>query len=308
MDETKKEIVFEGVATAIVTPFNSDYSINFEKFGELIDYQIKGGVSAVVVCGTTGESATLSTKEKLELIRFAVEKAKGRIKIIAGTGSNNTETAIYLSKEAEDLGADALLVVTPYYNKCNQEGLYEHYKKIASSVTIPILLYNVPSRTSVNILPETTIKLSKIKNIVGIKEAKDDLVQIAEIIAKTDESFSVYSGNDNLTLPILALGGKGVISVVSNIMPKEMVFLCNSYFNSNLIKARSTNSKLLDIMNDLFIDVNPIPVKEAMNTLGFDVGPVRLPLTNMQTDKYIKLNDTLQKYDLNIINKNSNND
>ena len=303
MNDKNEKLLFDGVATAIVTPMNGDYSINYEKFGELILNQMKAGVSALVVCGTTGESATLTIKEKLDLIKYAVEKANGKIKIIAGTGSNNTETAIYLSKEAEALGADGLLIVTPYYNKCNQDGLYMHYEKIANSVNLPIILYNVPSRTGVNISAETTVKLSKIDNIIGIKEATTDLVQIAEIISKTDDSFSVYSGNDNLTLPILALGGKGVISVLSNIMPKDMIFLYNSYYNGNLIKARETNNKLLEIMNNLFIDVNPIPVKEAMNTLGYDVGPCRLPLSKMSTEKYIKLNDTLQKYDLEIINK-----
>ncbi|MBR1883359.1 MAG: 4-hydroxy-tetrahydrodipicolinate synthase [Clostridia bacterium] len=298
MEDLKKEVLFEGVGTALVTPMNSDYSINYDKFEELIINQIKEGVQAIIVIGTTGESSTLSLDEKKQLIKRAVSASKGKVKIIVGTGSNNTESAIYLSKYAEEAGADGLLIVTPYYNKCNQDGLYEHYSKIADSVSIPILLYNVPSRTSVSINPETVIKLSKIKNIVGIKEASTDLVEVAKIIAGTDESFSVYSGNDNLTLPILALGGKGVISVTSNILPKEMVFLCNSYFNSNLTKARQTNEKLLDIMNDLFIDVNPIPIKEAMNTLGYNVGPVRLPLSKMSTEKYIKLNDTMQKYDL----------
>ena len=296
-----REILFEGVATALVTPFNDNYSVNYEKFEELIDMQIKSGISAIVVCGTTGESSTLNVDEKKKLFEIAVKKCKGKITVIAGTGSNNTENTIYLSKLAEKIGVDSLLIVTPYYNKCNQEGLYEHYTKVADSVNIPIILYNVPSRTAVNLSAETTIKLSEHKNIVGIKEATTDLVQISKILANVDDDFSLYSGNDNLTLPILALGGKGVISVLSNIMPKEMVFLYNSFYNGNLTKARETNFKLLDIMNNLFIDVNPMPIKEAMNTLGYKVGPCRLPLSKIGLEKYITLNDTLQKYDLNVI-------
>lgn len=294
-------MLFEGAATALVTPFNSDMSVNYEKLKQLIKYQIKKGISAIIVCGTTGESSTLTLDEKKEIIRISVETAEKKVPIIAGCGSNNTEYAIALSKYAQEVGADGILIVTPYYNKCNQEGLYEHYSKIAENVSIPILLYNVPSRTgNVDISVDTIIKLSKIKNIVGIKEASTDLVKIAEIISKTDEDFSLYSGNDNLTLPILALGGKGVISVTSNIMPEKMQFLCNSFFNSNMTKARNTQLELLDIMNALFIDINPIPIKEAMNTLGYGVGNLRLPLTKLPYDKYVLLNDSIQKQNLSI--------
>ncbi len=295
-------MLFEGAATALVTPFNSDMTVNYEKLEKLIKYQIKKGISAIIVCGTTGESSTLSLDEKKEIIRFSVEVANKKVPIIAGTGSNNTEYSINLSKYAEEVGADGLLIVTPYYNKCNQNGLYEHYSKIAESVSIPVILYNVPSRTgNVDISVDTIVKLSKIDNIVGIKEASTDLVKIAETISKVDENFAVYSGNDNLTLPILALGGKGVISVTSNIMPEKMQFLCNSFFNSNMTKARKTQLELLDIMNALFIDVNPIPIKEAMNTLGYEVGSLRLPLTKLPYEKYIILNDAIQNQGLNMV-------
>ena len=296
-------MLFEGAATAIVTPFNSDLSINYDKFKELILKQIKDGISAIIVCGTTGEGSTLTLDERKELIRFAVEVANKKVPIIAGSGSNSTDYAIHLSKYAQEVGADGLLIVTPYYNKCNQEGLFIHFSEIAKNVSIPILLYNVPSRTCVDISVDTIVKLSKLPNIVGIKEASTDLNKIAETLSKVDEDFAVYSGNDNLTLPILTLGGKGVISVISNIMPKEMQFLCNSYFNGNLVKARQTQLKLLDMMNSLFIDVNPIPIKEAMNTLGYNVGLTRLPLAKMSTDKYILLNDSIQKQNLKMINE-----
>ncbi len=291
-------MLFEGAATAIVTPFNSDFSINYDKFKELILDQIKNGISAIVVCGTTGEGSTLNLEEKKELIKFAVNVANKKVPIIAGTGSNNTEYALHLSKCAEEAGADGLLMVTPYYNKCSQEGLLAHFSLIAKSVSLPILLYNVPTRTGVNISVDTVVKLSKINNIVGLKEASTDVARIAEIISKVDDDFAVYSGNDNLTLPLLALGGKGVISVISNIMPKEMQFLCNSYFNGNMVKARQTQLKLLDLMNSLFINVNPIPIKDAMNTLGYNVGQPRLPLVKLSAEDYIVLSDSIQNLGL----------
>lgn len=294
-------MLFEGAAVAIVTPFNSDLSVNYERLKQLINMQIKEGISAIIVCGTTGESSALTLEEKKKIIKFSVDTANKKVPIIAGTGSNNTESSIYLSKYAEEVGADGVLVVTPYYNKCNQEGLFNHYLSIANSISIPVIIYNVPSRTCVDISVDTIVKLSKVENIVGIKEASTDLVKIAEIISKTDENFAVYSGNDNLTLPILALGGKGVISVVCNIMPKKMQFLCNSYFNGNIIQARKTHLEMLDIMNNLFIDVNPIPIKEAMNTLGYSVGPLRLPLTKLSTEKYATLSDSIQEQHLDIV-------
>lgn len=290
--------MFKGAITAIVTPFNEDLSINYDKLKELLEFQIENNIQGIVVCGTTGESSTLTTEERKSIIKFTVEVVNKRIPVIAGTGTNDTKYSIELSKYAESVNVDGLLLVTPYYNKCTQDGLYEHFKSIAENVKTPIILYNVPSRTGVNIQPETVVKLSKIDNIVGIKEASSDLSQIAKILSSVDNNFSVYSGNDDQILPILSLGGKGVISVISNILPKETQSLCDNYFDNNLDKAKNIQLKYLKLMNNMFIEVNPIPIKECMNILGYKVGSTRLPLTDMKESNKIILKETLKEFGL----------
>ena len=274
----------QGSGVALVTPFDKKNNINYNKFEELIEFQIKNNTDFIVPCGTTGESSSLSNNEKKKIINFTVKTVKKRIPVVAGTGSNNTKIAIAMSKYAKIAGADAVLVVTPYYNKTNQEGLYIHYQKIAKAIyPLPLVIYNVPSRTGVNISVATILKLSKIENIIAIKEANPSLEKICNIILATkEENFSVLSGNDNLLLPILSVGGKGVISVAANILPDQMHNICQNN-DKNLFY------KYLDIMNNLFLDVNPIMIKEAMNYLGFDVGKVRLPLYTSKNEKLIKL-------------------
>lgn len=288
-------MIFTGCGVAIVTPFHKDGTINFSKLEELIEYQIANQTDAIIICGTTGESATMSTEEKKQAIEFTIHTVNHRIPVIAGTGGNNTETAMMMSEYAEVVGADGVLVVTPYYNKCTQKGLYEHYKKIAKSISIPIILYNVPSRTGVNIEIATLQKLATIKNIVAIKEASGNISQTAEMIAKLPSDFWVYSGNDDQTLPILSLGGKGVISVVANIYPQEMHDLCTYYLSGDITKSKEIFYELFDIMKALFIEVNPIPIKEAMNILGFQVGPTRLPLCAMESKHKKILKKCLEK-------------
>lgn len=274
-------MVFKGSGVALVTPFDENGNVNYKKLKELIKFHLKKKTDAIVLCGTSGESSTLSDEEMSEIVQFTVTQVSGKIPVIAGTGSNNTSHSISLSQSAEASGADALLIVTPYYNKCTQEGLYLHYKEIAESVNIPIIMYNVPTRTCVNILPETVVRLSKIQNIVGIKEASGDISQIAKLLSIVPKEFAVYSGNDDQTLPILALGGVGIISVIANIYPKEIHDLCEYYFDGNIDKSRKLQFKYLDLMKKLFIEVNPMPIKEAMNLLGKDVGACRLPLCKM---------------------------
>ena len=285
-------MIFKGSGVALITPFDKDNNINYEKLEELIEFQISSSTDAIIICGTTGESATLSLKEKEEVIKFTVDKVNGRIPVIAGTGSNNTENAIYMSKYASKVNCDGLLIVTPYYNKCTQEGLYRHYKEIANNVDLPIILYNVPSRTGVNIEVSTLTRLSEIKNIVGIKEASSNISQIAKI-ANIGNDFSIYSGNDDQIVPILSLGGMGVISVLANIYPKQTHDICKYFFDNEIIKSRKLQLKFLDIINALFIEVNPIPVKEAMNILKFDVGSTRLPLCNMNDKNKLLLEDAI---------------
>ncbi len=292
--------MFKGSGVAIVTPFDKNNNIDYDTYKKLIEFQIKNHTDAIIVCGTTGESATLNTDEKKELIKFTVKSVKGRLPVIAGTGSNNTDTAIELSKFAKKAGVNGLLLVTPYYNKCNQEGLYFHYKKIAESVDLPIILYNVPSRTGVNIELETLIKLAKIDNIVGIKEASGNISQILKIAYSLENKLQIYSGNDDQTLPILALGGSGVLSVAANIIPKQIHDLCYSFFDGNIELAKKIQYKYLELMNNLFIDVNPIPIKEAMNMLNLNVGNCRLPLYSMPLDKKEKLNKTIKNLNLKI--------
>ncbi|MBQ8816618.1 MAG: 4-hydroxy-tetrahydrodipicolinate synthase [Lachnospiraceae bacterium] len=275
--------IFTGAGVAIVTPFNEDGSMNYEKFAGLIEFQIANGTDAIIVCGTTGEASTLSHEEHLDAIGFCVKQVAGRIPVVAGTGSNSTETAIYLSTEAEKLGADGLLLVSPYYNKATQKGLYTHFKAIADSVKIPVILYNIQGRTGVNIAPETIVKLWKeVDNIVGVKEASGNISQIAKIMALSDGEIDLYSGNDDQIVPILSLGGKGVISVLSNVAPKETHDICQLYFDGKVQESAKEQLRAIPLCDALFCEVNPIPVKAALNMMGLGAGPLRLPLTEME--------------------------
>ncbi len=289
-----KNTIFTGAGVAIVTPMNADGSINFNALGENIEYQIANGTDAIIICGTTGESSTMTDEEHVECIRYCIEKVNKRVPVIAGTGSNDTKYAIDLSKQAEALGADALLVVTPYYNKTSQRGLIAHFTAIADSVNIPIILYNVPSRTGVNIALDTYVTLSKHKNIVAVKEASGNISAIAKIIEKCGNDLDVYSGNDDQIVPIMALGGKGVISVLSNVAPKETHEIAQYCLDNNIAKAAEMQIKYLDLANNLFIDVNPIPVKEAMNLMGMNAGECRLPLVKMEQSKIDTLKTSLK--------------
>lgn len=280
-----KNTIFTGAGVAIVTPMNSDGSINYKKLGENIDFQIESGTDAIIICGTTGESSTLTDEEHVDCIRVAVEHTKKRVPVIAGTGSNDTRYGIFLSKEAEALGVDGLLLVTPYYNKTSQRGLVAHFTAIADSVNIPIILYNVPVRTGMSISTDSYAELSKHKNIVATKEASGNISEIAKIFAACGDRLDVYSGNDDQIVPIMALGGKGVISVLSNVLPRETHEIAHLCLENNIAEAAKLQLKLLEFANDLFIDVNPIPVKEAMNLMGMDVGECRLPLLKMEQKK-----------------------
>ncbi|MEG1782477.1 MAG: 4-hydroxy-tetrahydrodipicolinate synthase [Oscillospiraceae bacterium] len=293
-----KTLPFKGSAVAIITPFDKNGEINFDKLSELIEMQIENQTDAIVICGTTGESATLSDSEKILLYKFAVEVTAKRIPVIAGTGSNSTAHSIELSKCAEQCRCDSLLVVTPYYNKASQIGLVEHFNKIADNTNLPIILYNVPSRTGVNIAVDTYVKLSKHRNIVAVKEASGDISHIAKIAQACENSLYLYSGNDDQNIPILSLGGKGVISVLANVLPKETHNICKLWFEGEQDEARKMHFKLLKFMNNLFIDVNPIPVKEALNLLGLDVGGYRLPLTSMSVENVEILQESMRKINL----------
>lgn len=284
-----KKKLFTGVATALATPF-TDTGINLKEFENFIDLQIKSGINALVVCGTTGEASTMTKDEKIALIKSAVSVCNKRVPIIVGTGSNNTSIAIEMSKLAEKLGADGLLIVTPYYNKTTQNGLIEHYKSIANSIDLPIILYNVPSRTGMSISPETCLELSKIENIVGIKEASGNISKVAQISALCGDNLPIYSGNDDQILPILSLGGQGVISVLSNINPSLVLNITNSFFTGNINNSKSYQLKALPIINALFEETNPIPVKETLNLLGFNFGVPRLPLVQCSENLTEKLN------------------
>ncbi len=289
-----KPIIFKGSGVALVTPMKEDESVNFSELEKLIEFQIKNKTDAIIVCGTTGESATLSDEEKEKVIRSTVEKVNKRVPVIAGTGGNCTRRSVYLSKLAEKLKCSGVLVVTPYYNKTSQEGLYYHYKTIAESVKIPVILYNVPSRTGVDIALKTCLKLSKIDNIVAIKEASGDISKVAKIISSCKDDLYVYSGNDDQILPILSLGGIGVISVFANIFPKEMHNINSLYFKNSVAECRDLFFKYLDVMNVLFCDVNPVPVKEALNILGFSCGKCRMPLFNLSDENFKKLKNALK--------------
>lgn len=277
--------IFTGAGVAIVTPFNDDEerSINYDKLDALLDYHCNNGTDCIVICGTTGESATMTEEEHMQCVKFAIDRVKGRIPVIAGTGSNCTQTAIELSKQAEADGADALLLVTPYYNKATQKGLIAHYTAIAENVSLPIIMYNVPSRTGCNIQPETAAYLAKnVKNIVAIKEASGNISQVAKVKALAGDSLDIYSGNDDQVIPLLALGGIGVISVLSNVAPKQTHDMVMEYLEGDREKALKIQLAALPLIDALFCEVNPIPVKAALNLMGKKVGPLRAPLTTME--------------------------
>ena len=289
--------IFTGAGVAIVTPFKANGEVNYEKFAELIEDQIAGGTDAIIVCGTTGESSTLTHEEHLDVIKYCVEKVAGRIPVVAGTGSNCTETAVYLSTEAEKYGVDGLLLVTPYYNKATQKGLYQHYKTIADSVKVPIILYNVPSRTGCNIAPETVVQLcNDVENIVGVKEASGNISQVVKLMSLADGKVDLYSGNDDQILPLLALGGKGVISVLSNVAPKQTHDICAKFFEGDVEGSAKEQFRAIDLCNALFCEVNPIPVKKALNLMGKEVGSLRAPLTDMEEANAAKLEKAMKEY------------
>lgn len=283
-----KKILFKGCGTAISTPFTEN-GINFEEFGKLIEFQIEQGVDSIIVCGTTGESSAMSEEEKKQTIKFAIDKVNKRIPVIAGTGGNNTKSVIELSKYVENLGADGLLIVTPYYNKTTQDGLIAHYNAIAEEVNLPIILYNVPSRTGVNILPQTCLELSKTDNIVAIKEASGNISQVAKVASLCKDNLNIYSGNDDQIIPILSLGGIGVISVLSNIEPKFTHEMVIHYLNGNILDAKNSQLKCLSLVDALFCEVNPIPIKEALNIIGYNYGIPRLPLISLSDSGREKL-------------------
>ena len=292
-----KNLLFKGCATAIATPF-TETGVNFDEFGKLIDFQISEGIDALVVCGTTGESATMTDTERKETMKFAVDRVAKRVPVILGTGSNCTKNAIELTKYAELIGADGALVVTPFYNKTTQDGLIKHYEAIASSTTLPIIVYSVPSRTGVNVTPNTCLELSKIPNIVGIKEASGNLSQVAEIAALCGDNLHIYSGNDDQVLPTLSLGGKGVISVISNIAPKKFTTMVHDFFNGDIEKATKVQLESIELINALFIEVNPIPVKSALNMIGYNFGIPRLPLVELSNKNELILENALKNYGL----------
>ncbi|MBE7052836.1 MAG: 4-hydroxy-tetrahydrodipicolinate synthase [Ruminococcaceae bacterium] len=292
-----KKTVFTGSGVAIITPFTEDGKIDFESLGKMLDYHVENNTDAIIICGTTGEAACMSHEEHVAAIKFAVDYIDSRIPVIAGTGSNDTEYGIKLSKEAENLGADALLCVTPYYNKATQKGLIEHFTKIAKSVCIPVILYNVPSRTGVNIKPETLKELAKVPNIVGIKEASGDIAQAAKMAALCPE-IDIYSGNDDMIVPIMSLGGKGVISVLANVAPKETHDICQKYLDGDVKASLQLQLEAIELVDALFCEVNPIPVKTAMRLLGWNVGTLRLPLCEMEEKNLETLKSAMKNYGL----------
>ncbi len=288
--------IFEGSGVALITPMNADGSVNYDKLEEILEFQIAGGTDAIISCGTTGEASTLSEKEHIDAIRFTCEKVKGRIPVIAGTGSNSTQTAIQLSTEAMEAGADALLLVTPYYNKATQGGLKGHFKAIAAAAKLPIILYNIPGRTGVKIEADTLIDLWKnVDNIVGVKDATGDLAETVKVLSMSDGGVDVYSGNDDITVPLMSVGGKGVISVLSNILPKETHDMVKACLDGDYKTASAAQLKYYELIKALFCEVNPIPVKMAMNIMGMEVGPLRLPLTEMEKAHADYLREEMKK-------------
>ncbi len=276
-------MIFSGSAVALVTPYTEN-GIDYGTMAELIEFQIGNGTDGIVIAGTTGEASTMTDEEYEQVLRFSVEKVAGRVPVIAGAGSNSTQKAIEHSQLAQRIGVDGLLVVTPYYNKGTQKGLLAHFTEIAKSVELPIIAYNVPSRTGMNILPGTVSQLAKVENIVGLKEASGDISQIAQIMSCVPKEFAVYSGNDDSIVPLLSLGGKGVISVVANVLPRETSELVHSYFDGNVERSRELQLSMIDLVNALFLETNPIPVKHALNLMGFKAGQLRLPLTEMSEE------------------------
>ncbi len=293
--------IFKGAGVAIATPFYENGDVNYEEFARLIDFQIKNGTDAIIVCGTTGEAATMSEREHMEVVKFCIEKVAKRVPVIAGTGSNCTETAIELSKEAESYGADAVLSVTPYYNKATQGGLIAHFSAIADAISIPIILYNVPSRTGCNILPETAVKLAKEhKNIVGIKDATGNISQTIKMMSLAEGCIDLYSGDDDQIVPIMSVGGLGVISVLSNVAPRQTHEICQKCLDGDFAAARELQFKAYPLVKALFSEVNPIPVKAALNMIGFEAGPLRLPLTEMEDANKQHLRDEMIRYGLSV--------
>lgn len=293
-----KKTIFKGAGVALITPMKNDGSVDYETLEKLIEFQIENKTDAIISCGTTGESATLSQNEHKKVIEFTINKVNGRIPVIAGSGSNNTSTALELSKEAESLGADGLLIVTPYYNKTSQSGLIKHYFHIADRVSCPIILYNVPSRTGVNIAPETYLELSKHQNIVAAKEANGNISSLAKSISLCGENLDFYSGNDDQIVPILSLGGIGVISVFSNVCPRECHEIVENYLNGNCKESLHLQLKYLNLIENLFCDVNPVPVKEAMNLMKFSCGNCRLPLGTLSESNLEKLKSEMKRLNL----------
>lgn len=289
--------IFKGSGVAIITPFNEN-GIDFEKLRELLEWHIKESTDAIIICGTTGEATTMTEQEKKDAIKFTVDVVNKRIPVIAGTGGNNTKTSIEMSLYAESVGVDGILVITPYYNKTNAEGLIMHFKAINDAVKTPIILYNVPSRTNMNITPQTLLKLTELNNVVAIKEASGDMSQIAKMKALCGDKIDIYSGNDDQIIPILSLGGIGVISVAANIIPKTVHDMCDLYLKGDCFKATKLQLDYLELMNDLFIETNPIPVKTAMNVMGMNVGELRLPLYKMNDKNKETLVNVLKKYNL----------
>ena len=285
--------IFKGAGVAIVTPMKANGEVNFEKFKELIEFQIANGTDAIIVCGTTGESSTLSHEEHLEVIKYCVDTVAGRIPVVAGTGSNCTETAVYLSTEAEKYGVDGVLLVSPYYNKATQNGLYQHFKTVAEAIKV----YNVPSRTGCNILPETVVRLcTDVENIVGVKEASGNISQIAHLASIANGKVDIYSGNDDQIVPILALGGIGVISVLSNVAPRQTHEICQKFFDGDIEGSRKIQLDAMELCHALFCEVNPIPVKKALNLMVMEAGALRMPLTEMEPANADRLKKAMKKF------------
>ena len=293
--------VFKGAGVAIATPFKANGEVNYDEFTRLIEFQIENGTDAIIVCGTTGEAATMSEREHMDVVKFCIDKVAKRIPVIAGTGSNCTQTAIELSKEAEEYGADAVLSVTPYYNKATQGGLYAHFSAIAKAINIPIILYNVPSRTGCNILPETAVKLARDhKNIVGIKDATGNISQTIKMMSLAEGCIDLYSGDDDQIVPIMSVGGLGVISVLSNVAPRQTHEICKKCLDGDYAAARELQFKAYPLVKALFSEVNPIPVKAALNMIGFEAGPLRLPLTEMEDANKAHLREEMIRYGLEV--------
>ena len=294
--------IFKGAGVAIATPMKENLEVNYDKLDEMLEEQIAGGTDAIIICGTTGESSTLTHEEHLEAIRFTIEKVAGRIPVIAGTGSNCTQTAIYLSQEAEKYGADGLLLVSPYYNKATQKGLIAHFTAVANSVKIPIILYNIQGRTGVNMTPETIAYLTKhVENIVAVKEASGNISQIAKVAQLCGDSCDIYSGNDDQIVPILSLGGKGVISVLSNVAPDAAHDICEKYFEGDVKGSAELQLKALPLIDQLFCEVNPIPVKKAMQLMGIDCGPLRMPLTEISPEHEKNLAQAMKDFGIQLV-------